>query len=66
MIPEEDWQELAYNLSTFTVDLSLPDEPVKWGHLSPEGCRLLVEGVKSWLRQYDGDGQISGEERTDG
>jgi hypothetical protein len=58
MIPEEDWQELAYNLSTFTVDLSLPGEPVKWGHLAPESCKLLVEGVKQWMRQYDGCSEV--------
>lgn len=54
MPTDAQFEELIYNLSTFTVDLGLAHEPVKWGHLSPTSCRLLVEGVKSWLRLIDG------------
>jgi len=58
MPTDEQFEELIYNLSTFTIDLALPNEPVKWGHLSPESCRLLVEGVKSWMRLIDGTNDV--------
>jgi hypothetical protein len=41
--------ELAYALSTQTVDLALPGEPRKWGHLSPASCVVLARCVETWL-----------------
>lgn len=50
-LTKADVTELAYTLSTWTLDLSLPTdgpEP-RWGHLSPVSCALVVECVQGWL-----------------
>jgi hypothetical protein len=62
MPTDADYEALAYNLSTWTIDLALPNEPVKWGHLSPESCRLLTNCVKAWMGELiDGSGGADGD-----
>lgn len=52
-----DYDELIDRLGTQTVDLSLPGEPSRWGHLSAESCATIARSVRLWvgLQRFDDD-----------